>query len=75
MHSTPWSVKYWQRCPEWHEQSNPRVVDVNGVIVCELPQNVGHPGEYDEEADNTAKLIVESVNEYARQADFEGRIS
>ena len=58
----PWKVKYWQRCEEWHPQACPYIVDRNDRLVVSLPQTVGHPGEYDELADNTAKEIVAAVN-------------
>lgn len=62
-HPTPWTVKYWRRCPEWHEFSSPYIVDAEGVTVLELPQRVGHPGEFDPVAVRTAHQIVEAVNE------------
>jgi len=58
----PWKVKYRHRCYEWHPKSRPYIVDSLGRIVCEMPQTVGHPGEYDELADNTANEIVNAVN-------------
>lgn len=60
-HPTPWRVAYWRRCPEWHEQSRPQIVDASGCLVAEMPQHVGHPGEYDAIADGTARAIVEAV--------------
>lgn len=53
---------YWVRCPEWHPQSSPYIVDANGDLVVRMPQNVGHPGMYDELACNTAREIVNAVN-------------
>lgn len=62
-HPTPWKVSYWQRCPEWDRHSGPHIVDAKGDLVCELPVNVGHPGDYDAIADETAYRIVEAVND------------
>lgn len=70
-HPIPWSVGYWRRCPEWHEKSCPCIYDANGTLVLELPQNVGHPGEYDAVADMTANRIVQAVN--ASQSEEAGR--
>jgi hypothetical protein len=61
-HPLPWTVKYWRRCPEWHEKSSPYIVDANGAEVVCMPQNVGNPGEYDVVADETALRIIASVN-------------
>ena len=61
-HPTPWRVEYYRRCPEWHEKSRPRIKDANNCIVCEMPMNVGHPGEYDFIADKTAHEIIAAVN-------------
>lgn len=61
-HPTPWVVAYHQRFPGWDENSMPHIRDANGDLVCEMPQNVGHPGEYDRVADETAKRIVAAVN-------------
>lgn len=62
IHPTPWRVEYWRRCIEWHVKSCPRIVDADGMIVVQMPQHVGHPGAYDEQADTTAHRIVEAVN-------------
>ncbi len=62
MHPLPWSVKYWRRCPEWHPQSCPYIVDRDGETVVTMPLTVGHPGEYDAVADETARRIVDAVN-------------
>lgn len=59
----PWRVEYWQRCDEWHPKSSPRIVASNGARVCNLMQNVGHPGAYDAEADALAHLICCAVNQ------------
>lgn len=61
-HPTPWQIKYWRRCEEWDEKSNPYIVDANGNTVVEMPQHVGHPGEYDQQADDDAHRIINSVN-------------
>jgi hypothetical protein len=37
-------------------------VDANGKTIARMPQNVGHPGAYDEQADKTAHQIVNAVN-------------
>ena len=58
----PLRVEYHRRCPEWHEKSSPYVVDAYGKLVVMMPQNVGHPGQYDEMADLGAQMIVDSVN-------------
>jgi hypothetical protein len=56
----PWRVEYDKRCDEWDEQSNPRIVDSTGETICDLKQNVNHPGIRDEKAILAAKVIVES---------------
>lgn len=61
-HPLPWSVTYYRRCPEWDERTNPYVVDADGNEVVQPPQHVGHPGEYDEQADFICTLICASVN-------------
>lgn len=58
----PLRVEYFRRCPEWHEKSSPYIVDATGKVVVMMPQNVWHPGEYDEMADLGAKMIVDGVN-------------
>lgn len=58
----PLRVEYHRRCPEWHEKSSPYIVDAAGKLVVMMPQNVGHPGQYDEMADLGARMIVDSVN-------------
>lgn len=61
-HPTPWAVKYYRRCEEWHPKSSPYIVDANGKTVIDMPQHVGHPGQYDELADGTAIRIVTAIN-------------
>ena len=61
-HPTPWRVEYHQRLKAWHPQSRPYIVDAVGVMVCQMIQNVEHPGLYDQLADETAQKIVEAVN-------------
>ena len=61
-HPLPWRVEYHQRFPTWHEKSMPKVVDAWGNFIVAPLQRVGHPGEYDEEADQIAHQIVAGVN-------------
>lgn len=63
-HPTPWKVVYNQRFPTWHEKSSPSVVDANNEYIFCPPQSkdIGHPGEYDQLADETAHRIVNAVN-------------
>jgi hypothetical protein len=61
-HPAPWAVRYFRRCPEWHPKSCPFIVDSEGRTVVEMLQNVGHPGEYDPIADETAHRIVDLAN-------------
>lgn len=63
----PFRVEYQRMFPGWHEHCGPYVVDANGVVVCYMQQNVGHPGNYDEQADKYAKLFVESANKEMHQ--------
>jgi hypothetical protein len=58
----PWRVEYWRRCPEWHEKSNPFIVDADDKTVVEMFQHVGHQGEYDLIADTMAHAIVDAMN-------------
>lgn len=67
---TPWSVEYRRRYSEWHEKSCPYIADALGAIVVEMPQNVRHPGLYDELADNSAHQIVDAVNYRAQQKEW-----
>ena len=39
-------------------------MDANGNEVCSMPQRVDHPGLYDKQADEAAKLIVVAVNSW-----------
>lgn len=66
-HPRPWSVKYDQKFPEWDPKACPYVVDANGEDVIMVPQTweLGHPGLYDEKADELAHLIVEGVNAWS----------
>jgi hypothetical protein len=61
-HPKPWKVKYKHYCNEWDQKSRPYIVDANDHFVCLMPQNVCHPGVYDELADYTAIEIVNAVN-------------
>lgn len=58
----PWSVAYLQRDEQWDPRACPYIVDALGSKVLELPQFVGHPGEYDRRADGIATMIVAAVN-------------
>lgn len=58
----PWRVVYRQRFPEWDVKSSPYIVDASGRFICNMTMTVGHPGTYDELADNTAHDIVNAVN-------------
>lgn len=58
----PWRVEYDQKFDTWADHVRPRVVDANGETVVLPPQNVSHPGMYDELADNVCKLICDAVN-------------
>lgn len=60
----PWKVAYYRRCPEWDEKTRPFVICATGNEVIETTAMVGHPGEYDEIADNVAHFIVMSANEF-----------
>lgn len=62
VHPVPWRVEYSRRCKDWHTKSCPRVVDADGKLVVEMPQNVDHPGKYDIVADLSAITIVDCVN-------------
>jgi len=64
-HPTPWRVQYWQPYPDWNEKSRPKIVDAAGKVILHMPQNVEHPGIYDELADKTAHQIVAAVNREA----------
>lgn len=61
-HPKPWKIAYNQRFPEWHPQSQPRIVDANGDTVCEMPQTGNHPGDFDAAAVEAAQVIVSAVN-------------
>lgn len=62
-HPRPWRVMYDVKCKDtWHPKSLPCIVDADGCVVVLLPQNVCHPGDYDELADHTAQQIVAAVN-------------
>lgn len=63
LHPLPWNVAYFGY-DDWHPKSMPVVVDSNKEVVIRPPQYVNHPGLYDEQADEVAKLIVKAVNEY-----------
>lgn len=58
----PWKVEYKPRFDTWHPKSSPRVVDVQGRVVYWPDQNVGHPGEYDQRADELAHFVCDSAN-------------
>lgn len=62
------AIKYYRRCPEWDQNTRPSIVDAEtGEVLAEIHQFVGHPGQYDERADELAKLIVASVNQNPHQ--------
>lgn len=61
MLSLPFRVAYDRLCPEWDERSCPRIVDASGQTVLTPPQFVGHPGLYDEQADEICKAVVASM--------------
>lgn len=56
-------IKYYRRCPEWHERSSPYIVDEDtNRVVCRMECFVMHPGIYDEVACKYAEAIVNCVN-------------
>lgn len=61
-HPRPWRVEFKQVFPHWDPQSSPTVVDSDGREVCELKQNVSHPGLADPERLELANFIVEKAN-------------
>jgi len=67
-HPTPWTVKYYRRCKEWHPQCSPYIVDAEGGMVLDMPSTVGHPGEFDPVAYETAHRIVAAVNGHPIQS-------
>lgn len=58
----PLRVEYFQRCPEWHPRSLPRIVDANGKEICVMAQRPDHPGRYDQELDELAQQFVQAAN-------------
>lgn len=63
----PWTVEYCARYQTWDRRSSPRIVDSKGDVVIYPPQNVGHPGQYDERADILCQEIVRAVNKSQNQ--------
>jgi hypothetical protein len=61
-----WHVKYWRRCPEWHEQSSPYIVNEKGEKVAEIPCFTYHPGAHDPKSLEIAERIVKAVNMLSR---------
>lgn len=68
-HPTPWTVKYYQRFEEWHPQCSPYIVDAEGKMVLDMPQTVGHPGEFDPVAYENAHRIVAAINGHPMNID------
>lgn len=73
-HPTPWRVEYNRSYHDWNVKSRPRIVDALGNNVLHMPQNVNHPGVYDELADKTAHQIVAAVNHRAQQQEWAKQI-
>jgi hypothetical protein len=57
-----WKIKYYRRCPEWHEQCSPYIVNEKDEKIVEIPCFVNHPGEFDAKALEIAETIVRAVN-------------
>lgn len=57
-----YKVFYDRRCQEWHEKSNPMIVDENGEWIFSPNLSVNHPGIYDKNADELCQRVVNLLN-------------